>query len=67
VILPTPDAAQTLSDAALRAGWGLTLAADASAATLAWVRGQFPRLDDRGVELDVRRDQGLGVRRRSAP
>ena len=70
VILLTPYAAQTLSDDALRAGWGarleLTLAADASAAALAWVRGQFPRLSDRGVELDVRRDHRLGVRRWSA-
>lgn len=70
VILLTPYAAQTLSDDALRAGWGarleLTLAADASAAALAWVRGRFPRLGDRGVELHVRRDQRLGVRRRSA-
>ena len=70
VILLTPYAAQTLSDDALRAGWGarleLTLAADASAAALAWVRGRFPRLGDRGVELHVRRDQRPGVRRRSA-
>ena len=61
VILLTPYAAETLSDDALRAGWGarleLMLAADASAAALAWVRGQFPRLGDRGVLLDVRRDQ----------
>jgi len=64
VLLLTPYAAQTLSDDALRAGWGarleLTLAADASAAALAWVRGRFPRLGDRGVELHVRRDQRLG-------
>ena len=70
VILLTPYAAQTLSDDALRAGWGarleLTLAADASAAALAWVRGRFPRLGDRGVELEVRRDQRPGVRRPSA-
>ena len=70
VLLLTPYAAQTLSDDALRAGWGarleLTLAADASAAAIAWVRGLFPRLSDRGVELDVRRDQRLGVRRRGA-
>jgi len=42
------------------------LAADASAAALAWVRGQFPRLGDRGVALDVRRHQRLGMRRPSA-
>ncbi len=70
VILLTPYAAQTLSDDALRAGWGarleLTLAGDASAAALAWVRGRFPRLGDRGVELHVRRDQRLGVRRSAA-
>ena len=42
------------------------LAADASAAALAWVRGQFPRLGDRGVGLDVRRHQRLGMRRPSA-
>jgi len=70
VILLTPYAAQTLSDDALRAGWGarleLTLAAEAGAAALTWVRGQFPRLGDRGVELHVRRDQRLGRRRRSA-
>ncbi len=70
VILLTPYAAQTLSDDALRAGWGarleLTLAADASVAALTWVRGQFPRLGDRGVELQVRRDQRMGRRRRNA-
>ncbi len=70
VILLTPYAAQTLADDALRAGWGarleLTVAADASAAALAWVRGQFPRLGDRGVALDVRRHQRLGMRRPSA-
>ena len=42
------------------------LAADASAAALAWVRGQFPRLGDRGVALDVRGHQRLGMRRPSA-
>ncbi len=70
VILLTPYGAQTLSDDALRAGWGarleLTLAADASVAALTWVRGQFPRLGDRGVELQVRRDQRIGRRRRNA-
>jgi len=70
VILLPPYAAQTLSDDALRAGWGarleLTLAAEAGAAALTWVRGQFPRLGDRGVELHVRRDQRLGVRRSAA-
>jgi acyl carrier protein len=70
VMLLTPYAAQTLSDDALRAGWGarleLTLAADASDGSLARVRGQFPRLGDRGVTLDVRREQRVGVRRQSA-
>ncbi len=70
VILLTPYGAQTLSDDALRAGWGarleLTLAADASAAALTWVQGQFTRLGDRGLELQVRRDQRTGRRRRNA-
>jgi len=70
VMLLTPYAAETLSDDALRAGWGarleLTLAADASDASLSRVRDQFPRLGDRGVALDVRREQRVGLRGRSA-
>jgi acyl carrier protein len=70
VVLLTPYAAETLSDDALRAGWGarleLTLPADASDASVARVREQFPRLGDRGVVLDVRREQRTGARRQSA-
>jgi acyl carrier protein len=69
VLLLTPYAAETLSRDAVRAGSGgrpeLVLAADASPSTVASVESRFGRLVERGVDVDVRRDN-RGPRRATA-
>ena len=56
----TPYTAQTIAEDALRAGRGagldLTVAADATAADVARVQEQFAWLGNRGVRVNVRRD-----------
>jgi acyl carrier protein len=61
VLLLTPYAAESLSDDALRAGVGgrleLSLGSHATDGMLANVRAQFSRLEERGIAVEVRRDQ----------
>ena len=65
--LLTPYVAETIAEDALRAGRGagldLMVAADASAADVARVRKQFAWLGNRGVRVNVRRDDRPQARR----
>jgi acyl carrier protein len=60
ILLLTPYAAESLADDALRAGVGgrleLSLGSRATDGMLASVRAQFSRLEERGIEVEVRRD-----------
>jgi acyl carrier protein len=64
VLLLTPYAAESLADDALRAGPGarleLRVAPRASESVLARIRTLFSALNERGIEVEVRRDGAAG-------